>query len=351
MADEAPRAPAIPAERDVPGFARSAPARPWVLAAVIFLALVVTVGAGWIVFREQVILGPEEEVAEDGAKLGVDVPREPVEAPGPAPEPVVEEGTDDTVDPFAVTLEVPELETAAPPPGSGAAQTQKSPEELARERRLGSSVAGAAASAGGELVPGAPGAGEEGPVRAARLRGLGMLIMRGTSFTCALLTRVVSDIPGTTSCVVTEDVYSTDGTTVLVDRGAKLIGSYSGSLRQGQARLAVMWERLQDTAGLVVELSSPASGPVGEAGVGGWVDRKWMERFGNALLISLVVDEAADRVPIGEQAEQTMGRAFSELITQSLNIPPTLYKHQGEIVTVIAARDIDMSRVYRLSRE
>ncbi|MDD9984209.1 MAG: hypothetical protein OXU81_23095 [Gammaproteobacteria bacterium] len=349
MADEAPRAPAIPAERDVPGFARSAPARPWVLAAVIFLAVVVAVAGGWIAFREHVILGPEEEVAEDGAKLGVDVPREPVEAPAPEPVPVVEEGPTDPVDPFAVTFDVPELETTAPPPGSGAADTQKSPEELARERRLGSSVAGAAA--GGGLVPGDVGDEEGGPVRAARLRGLGMLIMRGTSFTCALLTRIVSEVPGTTSCIVTEDVYSTDGTTVLVDRGAKLIGSYSGSLRQGQARLAVMWERLQDTAGLVVELASPASGPVGEAGVGGWVDRKWMERFGNALLISLVVEEATNRVAVGERTEQTMDRAFSELMTQALNIPPTLYKHQGEIVTVIAARDIDMSRVYRLARE
>ena len=35
-------------------------------------------------------------------------------------------------------------------------------------------------------------------------------------------------------------------------------------------------------------------------------------------------------------------------VEQSINIPPTLNKHQGELVSIFVARDLDFSGVYRL---
>jgi len=38
----------------------------------------------------------------------------------------------------------------------------------------------------------------------------------------------------------------------------------------------------------------------------------------------------------------------SQVLKQSINIPPTLTKNQGERVAIVVARDLDFSEVYQL---
>ena len=52
------------------------------------------------------------------------------------------------------------------------------------------------------------------------------LLVRGTYIRCVLETRIITDIPGFTSCVVTEPVYSINGRTLLLPKGSKLSGRY-----------------------------------------------------------------------------------------------------------------------------
>ena len=42
--------------------------------------------------------------------------------------------------------------------------------------------------------------------------------------------------------------------------------------------------------------------------------------------------------------------AASIAVEQSINIPPTLNKNQGELVNIFVARDLDFSSVYQLKR-
>lgn len=37
-----------------------------------------------------------------------------------------------------------------------------------------------------------------------------------------------------------------------------------------------------------------------------------------------------------------------EAFSNSVNIPPTLYKNQGEIITLIVGQDLDFSGIYKL---
>ena len=39
---------------------------------------------------------------------------------------------------------------------------------------------------------------------------------------------------------------------------------------------------------------------------------------------------------------------FSTSLNGSINIPPTVRKHQGELVSIFVARDLDFSTVYRV---
>ena len=51
--------------------------------------------------------------------------------------------------------------------------------------------------------------------------------------------------------------------------------------------------------------------------------------------------EAQNTTSAGQQAAAIA-------VEQSINIPPTLVKHQGELASIFVARDLDFSSVYRL---
>jgi type IV secretion system protein VirB10 len=64
-----------------------------------------------------------------------------------------------------------------------------------------------------------------------------------------------------------------------------------------------------------------------------------------------------DRAPATQdgsiQINNTAGAANTAAgiaVEQSINIPPTLNKNQGELVNIFVARDVDFSSVYQLKR-
>lgn len=186
------------------------------------------------------------------------------------------------------------------------------------------------------------------------------LLTQGAMLDCVLETRIVSTIAGMTSCHLTRDIYSANGHVVLLDRGSKIVGRYQSGTQAGEARIFVLWTRAETPNGVVVELQSPGAGPLGEAGLGGWVDNHFWDRFGAALLVS-VIQDAADAaaakaagsalhgsvVTFGNQAAASK-EVVAKALEPTVNIPPTLYKNQGERVGIFVARDLDFRGVYGL---
>ena len=39
---------------------------------------------------------------------------------------------------------------------------------------------------------------------------------------------------------------------------------------------------------------------------------------------------------------------IEKMLENSINIPPTMYKNQGDIIGILVGRDIDFSKVYKL---
>ncbi|CAN7736901.1 type IV secretion system protein VirB10 [Rhizobium leguminosarum] len=191
--------------------------------------------------------------------------------------------------------------------------------------------------------------------RAGTLGNRDFIVAMGTSIPCVLETALSSDQPGFTSCVINRDVLSDNGRVVLMEKGTQVVGEYRGGLRRGQKRLFVLWNRAKTPKGVIITLASPATDALGRAGVDGYVDTHWWERFGSAILLSIVGDatsyansqlqdsdvEAQNTTSAGQQAAAIA-------VEQSINIPPTLMKHQGELVSIFVARDLDFSSVYRL---
>ena len=182
------------------------------------------------------------------------------------------------------------------------------------------------------------------------------IVAQGTSIPCILETAMQSDQPGFVSCVIPRDVLSDNGQVVLMEKGTQVVGEYRGGLNQGQTRLHMLWDRAKTPTGVVVTLASAATDGLGRAGVGGAIDNHWWERFGSALLLSVVADGSAAgsaylKNQAGIQAQQTAtsgNQAAAIAIEQSASIKPTLHKNQGEMVSIFVARDLDFSGVYQL---
>lgn len=186
-----------------------------------------------------------------------------------------------------------------------------------------------------------------------------LTLSKGAAFTCVLKTRIISAASGLVGCQVQRDVYGDDGRVLLIERGSHVDGEYRiATLRPGMVRIPVLWTRLRTPLGVTVELGSPATGQLGESGIDGHVDRRWSERIGAAMLLSLIDDSV--KLVIQSQRESDGGtvvlpsttsntsKLAEKVLDGTINIPPLVYRDQGGIVGIYVARDIDFSSVYDL---
>ncbi|MEP0390740.1 TrbI/VirB10 family protein [Erythrobacter sp.] len=188
-----------------------------------------------------------------------------------------------------------------------------------------------------------------GRIQAERLRNPSFTIPQGTVIPAVLETALDSTRAGGVRALVQRNVLSFDGTRVLVPRGSRLYGEYEANLQRGQNRALVQWTRLIRPDGVTIALDSPSSDPLGRAGIRGKVDSKFLQRFGGAILqsvldigVGLAVNEASNGVLLA-----LPGSTQNVQITDPQAIQPTLKVNHGTSVSVFVARDLDFSSVDR----
>jgi type IV secretion system protein VirB10 len=274
----------------------------------------------------------------------------------------------------------PELPPAAAA-GTVAVSTEApgSPARLAADRRLAGPVFAASNGApAGSVAPGgsalptlypqpagppvATGEGELGAllkptvaaaVRAKVLPSQQLLLPKGAFVDCTLETAIDSSLPGLTTCVTATDTFGADGRVVLLERGTKLFGETRGEVRQGGARIFVLWTEARTPTGVVVPLASPGTDELGRSGLPGQVDRHFLDRFGAALLISVIegaVQAAAQPKSGGAVIYNPTAATdvVTEVLKSTVNIPPTVRKQNGDRIQILVARDLDFRSVYAL---
>lgn len=204
-----------------------------------------------------------------------------------------------------------------------------------------------------------------GGARAARATMIGnrdMILPEGRSIDCNLSVRIISEVSGKATCVLSSNVYSDSGKVVLAERGSTAVGEYVATMAQGQRRLFILWTRLQTPNGVVVNVNSPAADALGTSGLPGYVDNRWPERIGAAVLLSLVDDAiayetakassenggGAQGVAVFQSTTQSGQRLAERILDSAINIKPTIYKHQGDRATIFVSRDLDFGGVYAL---
>ena len=224
--------------------------------------------------------------------------------------------------------------------------------------------------------------------RAVRLPRTDALVAQGTMIHGSLDVALNSDLPGFVRATTTDDTWSLDGRRILIPRGSRLIGEYRSGLARGQTRVFIVWTRMIDADNKTsVQLGSTGTDDLGRTGLSGNVDHHFTERFGAAILLSVVgggaqfisglgqnsnqqvqtqtqsVDPLTGRVTtttaqpgnqqqqqarqIGaQQVSQSLTTIAQESLKDSINIPPTIIVNQGEKIEIFVRRDLDFSGLY-----
>jgi type IV secretory pathway VirB10-like protein len=190
-------------------------------------------------------------------------------------------------------------------------------------------------------------AAENAPARAVRIANSSYTVPQGAIIAGVLETAINSDLPGYVRAVVSRDVMGFDGRRVLIPSGSRLIGQYRSGLAAGQSRAFIVWTRLTRPDGVTISLGSPATDPLGRAGLGGKVDSHFLKRFGSAILLSVVqsglglLQRGGNDVVVrtADDAKSVAGIALQ----RDINIPPTVKVAQGTAIRIFIARDLDFS--------
>ena len=305
----------------------------------------------------------------DAARNGTQqVPATPAPA---APAPAAPLDAPPQVPPQAITdlnaqpLPAPEQQSvlAAPPQGAivsaPASNPASSPTVVFDASAMPPQALAVPAGPVGDAAPAAAPTGNSNDDFATRLGGVGgtkatatagidpkTTVTQGTLIPAVLETAIDTDVPGYVRAVVSADVRSFDGSRVLVPRSSRLIGQYKSGLQAGQKRAYVIWTRLIRPDGVSVNIASPAIAFSGAAGLAGKVNTHFFERFGSAMLLSVIGGLSAVTGGTTGLVIASGGQsAAAAAVGQSANIGPTVRVRQGEPIRVFTARDLDFSRV------
>ena len=188
-----------------------------------------------------------------------------------------------------------------------------------------------------------------------------LVLMPGV-YRCTLDSAVSSERPGPFFCHVTEDWLSPAGVR-LMEAGTRIQGSYESHVALGQSRILALAATGWTPQGVPVPLGAPVGDALGRVGMEGAVDRHFWARFGGAVFLMLSqgaigVAQSAVQAALARGNSNTylnlqtggVQGAVSATLRDSLAIPNTVSKAQGEEVGILLTQPVDFSDAYRLRR-
>jgi type IV secretion system protein VirB10 len=183
-----------------------------------------------------------------------------------------------------------------------------------------------------------------------------------TSVPCSMDGRFISTVGGKFTCTIDRDIYSASNNVRLLRKGMAAQGEYrTGSFTHGQSAVFIIINKIFTRSKPFFEIpltDAQAGGDLGENGVTGWIDNHYLDRFSGAVMVGMIPDvmNAAagtsgktDRnTDYTENSREAFANMAKTTLDNSINIPPTLIKNQGEIINLVVGQDIDLSTIYDL---
>lgn len=176
------------------------------------------------------------------------------------------------------------------------------------------------------------------------------LVQAGSIIAAALITGIRSDLPGTITAQVTQNVYdSVSGRHLLIPQGSRLIGEYDSQVSFGQNRVLLAWDRLTLPDGRSIQLDRlPGADAAGYSGLQDRVNQHWGGVLRAALISTLL--SVGTEVGSGDDDDlvsalrhgtsDSIGRTGQDLVRRQMGVQPTLTIRPGFQLRVIVTRDI-----------
>jgi type IV secretion system protein VirB10 len=191
----------------------------------------------------------------------------------------------------------------------------------------------------------------------AGLMGDQTLLLTPGILVCILDTAINSTFSGPVECHVPFDVKP-HGVTLL-DRGSVIHGFYSGTVQNGQSRIAIAADWVEDrTTGCFIKFdNAPFSNGLGVSGVPGNVDNHLLERFGAAMLLTLGDSSMSLAQAMLSRGGNTylsfngggdIQSVANTILQKQIGIPPTITVNQSTPVAVFVNKVLDFSPCYSL---
>lgn len=159
-----------------------------------------------------------------------------------------------------------------------------------------------------------------------------------------------SALPGKVVATIEENIYGSHGRLVLIPGGSKAVGRYKPLGKQGETRLAVIWERIityPDGIDLPL-INAEMSDGMGRSGITGDLDSRFMDRYGMALFVSILGAVAQTQIPVDNRAAgvaidsigNTSASLAKTILDKNIDLKPIVTIPQGTRITISAQRDV-----------
>jgi hypothetical protein len=171
-----------------------------------------------------------------------------------------------------------------------------------------------------------------------------------------------SQLPGRAIAVTERNVFGSQGRTVLIPAGSRVIGHYRSLGRYGEARLDISWSRIIRPDGVSINIDNQAADVMGRVGLPGDLDTRFFEKYGSSLLTSVIAaagdwalsgNSSSVTSPLGGTTQSLSGRARAgnrlgndldqlgqRMVQENVDIRPVLTVPQGTRLNIIPAEDI-----------
>ena len=181
----------------------------------------------------------------------------------------------------------------------------------------------------------------------------------GTIITGALDTAINTDNPGVVIARVTENVYSSyDSSLLLIPAGTLLYATYNSSVSYGQNRVQIAWNLMIRPDGYRIELGNMNGvDEKGMSGTKGFATNhpfETIKALGLVAMFSIIQTEISNEIKTqnNEYLQKSMADVYSEasklgnkIVDRALDIKPTIRIKQGTVIKFITNTPLELPPV------
>ncbi|WP_322074792.1 TraB/TrbI/VirB10 family type IV secretion system protein [Burkholderia cepacia] len=185
-----------------------------------------------------------------------------------------------------------------------------------------------------------------------QLRALQCKILPGRILEGRLLPRVISDLPGMVTIMLTRDAFGEKGRIPLMPWGTRITARPNPVVTAGQERNFIVSARAFLPNGQTIKIGSSVADQLGSAGLDSQVDHHYAQILGMSAVLSLLGAGASNiGVAGGDQnnsasmyrsnVQSSLAQTAQQQLNGYANIPPTLKNDQGTKVRIMVEKVLD----------